>query len=108
MHEHSFIQAIIKNVKDSHKAKEVSIEVGELAGIEPEHLKEHLKEVTNWIVNVSSKKGRVSCDCGYKGAPRILERLHDLVIFDCPKCSSIPEILEGKDIKIIGVKYFKN
>jgi Zn finger protein HypA/HybF involved in hydrogenase expression len=106
MHEHSFIQAIIKNIKNSDKVKEVLIEVGELAGIEPEHLQEHMEVETNWKVFVTSKKAIISCDnCQYYGKPNILQRLHDIVIFDCPKCHQIPKVLEGKDIKIIKVVY---
>ena len=105
MHEHSFIQAIIGNIDNSDAVREVLLEVGELAGIEADHLAEHLVEETNWAVKTQVKDALVSCDCGFDGKPRILERLHDMVIFDCPECGEIPQIKEGKDIKVLKVVY---
>ena len=105
MHEHSFIQAIIGNIENKDSVKKVEIEVGELAGIDAPHLAEHLVEDTGWEVKTSECKAVVSCDCGFDGSPRILERLHDMVIFDCPDCGEIPQVKEGKDIKIIKVVY---
>lgn len=105
MHEHSFIQAIIGNIKDKGKVSKIEVEVGELAGIEAVHLAEHLEEETSWDVKATTKKAIVSCKCGYRGEPKILQRLHDMVIFECPKCHAIPKIKEGKDIKILKVTY---
>jgi Zn finger protein HypA/HybF involved in hydrogenase expression len=105
MHEHSFIQAIIGNVEDPEKAKEVDIEVGELAGITADHLKEHLLEKVNWVVDTRTREARVKCSCGFEGRPNILERLHDMVIFECPECNEIPEVVEGDSIKILRVLY---
>lgn len=105
MHEHTFITNIINQVPNSKNVKSVTIEVGELAGIEPGHLKEHLIEHTNWEVNTVLIKSDVECECGYTGPARILERLHDLVIYDCPECSEIPNVLEGNNIKVTNVIY---
>jgi Zn finger protein HypA/HybF involved in hydrogenase expression len=105
MHEHTFIQAIIKPIKNKEKVKSVEIEVGELAGIESDHLKEHLIEETGWSVKIIEKKSKVKCSCGYEGQAKIKQRLHDMVIYSCPKCGKVPEVLEGKDIKIIKVVY---
>ncbi len=105
MHEHSFIQAIIQDIENKDAVSGIVIEVGELAGIEPDHLAEHMKKETGWNVQTNQKNALVSCDCGYKGPPKTRERLHDMVIFECPKCQEIPQILEGKDIKILSVTY---
>lgn len=105
MHEHSFIQAIISNVENSKNVKSVLVEVGELAGIEPQHLGEHLMEETGWEIEIVPKQGKVNCECGFIGEPKIRERLHDMVIFECPICGEIPKVLEGKDIKILKVIY---
>jgi len=105
MHEHTFIQAIIEPIKDKENVKVIELEVGELAGITPEHLKEHLVDETGWEVSVSSKQSNIKCECGYKGPARIRQRLHDMVIFDCPKCEKMPLQVEGKDIKILKVTY---
>jgi len=105
MHEHTFIEAIVRNIKDKENVKEIILEVGELVGIEAGHLKEHIEERFDWKVKVLEKNALVKCECGFEGRPNILERLHDLVIFGCPECGEVPEILEGKDIKIASVVY---
>jgi Zn finger protein HypA/HybF involved in hydrogenase expression len=105
MHEHTFIEAIVRNIKDREKVKGITLEVGELVGIEAEHLKEHLQEKFDWDIKVLKKDALVKCDCGFEGRPKILERLHDLVIFECPECAEVPEILKGKDIKILKIIY---
>ncbi len=105
MHEYNFVEAILRNVKDREDVREIVLEVGELVGISPGHLKEHMGERFDWRVDVLKKEARVKCGCGFVGRPRVLERLHDLVIFECAECGGIPEVLEGKDIKIIKVVY---
>ena len=105
MHEHTFIENIIKQVPNKEGVLSIHIEVGELAGIEPNHLIEHLIEHTGWEVIAIPVKSDVKCDCGYAGEARVLHRLHDLVIFNCPECSGNPEVLEGNNIKIIKVVY---
>ena len=124
MHEHSFIEAIVRNIEDRENVNGIVLEVGELVGIEPGHLKEHIIERFGFApkgvlpaqvasagadkvgnVEVVVKKSRVKCECGFEGEARVLERLHDLVIFECPGCGGIPEVLEGKDIKILKVVY---
>ena len=105
MHEHSFIQAIIGNIDNRDDVTEIKVEVGELAGIEANHLAQHLIEETGWKVKCEQKDAIVDCECGHTGSPRVLERLHDMVIFDCPKCGEIPKIDVGKDIKILKVVY---
>lgn len=105
MHEHSFIEAILRNVKDIDKVEMLVIEVGDLGGIDGEHLREHIEEMYDFEVEVVVKESKVSCDCGFKGRAKVLERLHDLVVFECPECGGIPEVLEGKDIKILKVVY---
>lgn len=105
MHEHTFIQHIISQIPDKEKVISVELEIGDLAGIEPEHLKEHLKEETGWKVEARIVKSKVKCSCGYEGEANVLQRLHDIVIYDCPKCGGEPEVLGGKDIKITNVVY---
>lgn len=106
MHEHHFIENIIKQVPNKEKVVAIEIESGELVGIELEHLKEHLIEYTSWKVDVKVVKSKIKCSCGYVGEANILQRLHDLVIYDCPSCGNDNlEVLEGKDIKITRVIY---
>ena len=106
MHEHSFIEAILSNIKDINNVKEVLIEVGDLAGVEKEHLKEHMLEKVSFSISVIGKKSDVLCDCGFRGEAKIRERLHDLVIYECPLCGDLPKVIEGNNIKILKVVYF--
>ncbi len=105
MHEHSFIEAILKDVNNRDDVNRITLEVGELAGIEGEHLKRHIMERFNWAVEIIERMSKVKCECGFEGRARILERLHDLVIFECAQCGWVPEVLEGKDIKILKIIY---
>jgi Zn finger protein HypA/HybF involved in hydrogenase expression len=105
MHEHSFIQAIISEIDNKDDVLGIYVEVGELVGITASHLKEHLVEETGWEVDVCQKDALVECCCGHKGEPKIRERLHDMVIFECSRCGLVPDVTEGKDIKILKVKY---
>jgi len=105
MHEHSFIEAIISPIENKENVIGVLLEVGELAGIEAEHLKEHLIEKSGWDVEVKPVESFVECGCGFEGRAEIRERLHDIVIFECPECSSIPEVLQGDKIKIVKIFY---
>jgi len=105
MHEEAIINSIIKEIENQEKVKSIEIEVGELAGIEAEHLKEHLKERVDWKIEVMKKDSLIKCECGYQGKAKIEERLHDFVVFSCPKCGKTPEVLDGKDIKIKSIIY---
>jgi len=109
MHEHAFIQSIIREIPEKNRDKITSIELelGELAGIEPEHLKQHMADETGWNISVEVKPSKIKCpSCSYTGKAEIKERLHDLVIFCCPECRSFNvDVLEGKDIKIMKITY---
>lgn len=105
MHEHIFIESIIKQVPDPNNVVSISLELGELVAIEPEHLKEHLSERSDWKIEIIKKPSLVKCPCGYNGPAKIMQRLHDLVIYECPNCHNIPEVIEGKTIKILKITY---
>ncbi|MDH3353132.1 MAG: hydrogenase maturation nickel metallochaperone HypA [Nanoarchaeota archaeon] len=124
MHEQSFIEAIVRNIEDIDSVKKIVLEVGDLVGIDAEHLKEHMEKRLGFVpkgmppaqmasadtdkvgnVEVLKKDGLVRCECGFDGKPEVLERMHDLVLFQCPECGEVPEVLEGKDIKIVKVVY---
>ncbi|MFH1308018.1 MAG: hydrogenase/urease maturation nickel metallochaperone HypA [archaeon] len=105
MHEIVFAKNIIEQVKDKGKVKEMELEVGELAGISGEELKEIIEKMTGWAVNIREKISRVKCKCSYSGRAKINGKMHDLVLFSCPKCGNLPKVTEGKDIKVLKVKY---
>lgn len=105
MHEHTFTQSILSNIKNRQDVTKITLEIGELVGIEPKHLASHIKEQTNWNIKTIQVPAMVKCNCGYKGKPKILERIHDLIIFNCPACGQLPKITKGNKIKIINVTY---
>ena len=105
MHEHSFIEAIVRDIGDRENVSGIVLEVGELAGIDGGHLREHMEEMYDWDVEVLARDGKVRCACGFEGRPKVLERLHDIVVFECGECGGIPEVLEGEDIKIKKIVY---
>ncbi len=105
MHEQGYIDSIVRDVEDRENVVKIVLEVGELAGIEGEHLKEHVVDRFGWDVDIVEKNAVVKCECGFEGRPKILERLHDFVVFECSECGEIPEIVEGEDIKILKVVY---
>ena len=98
MHETIIAKEIINKAKEHGEVKGILVEVGELADIPADHLLETLETMVNWNVLIKEKKARVKCSCGYEGEPKIVEKRHDFTLFVCPKCSSLPKVLEGKDI----------
>jgi len=95
----------LKDVNNRDDVKEIVLEVGELVGIETRHLREHILGRFNWVVEIIDKDSKVKCECGFEGRARVVERLHDIVIFECAQCGWVPEVLEGKDIKILKIIY---
>ena len=101
MHDTVIAQSILKDLKKYGKVKEAVIEVGELFGIEPDHLLEHLKEVSDINFKITQTKSLVECkSCGYKGRAKIVERMHDFVLYECEKCSESVNVIEGDKIII--------
>ena len=112
MHDIVFAKVILNNldiVRDKSKEiKEVHLEVGELSGIEPDHLIEHLNEQSKIIFKAVTKKSLIRCPCGYEGPAEIVEVLHDRVIWKCPWCDDpieTMEVIEGDKIKILKIIY---
>ena len=62
------------------------------------------EDLANWQVNILKKKSVVKCKCGYKGRANIKERLHDIILFNCPKCNEIPEVISGDKIIIKSIE----
>ncbi len=104
MHETIIANKIIEEAKKHGKVKAISVEVGELAGIHDHDLEKTLKGMVKWDVKVSKKNATVRCSCGYKGRPKIVERGHDFVIFECPECKKIPKVVDGDEVILKEVK----
>jgi Zn finger protein HypA/HybF involved in hydrogenase expression len=96
MHEAAMIEEIIRNAGG---AKMIYLEVGDLSGFSADHLKEHLADYG--ILGVCEEKPAVvDCSCGFSGRPKIREKLHDLVIFECPECGAVPRVVMGDKVII--------
>lgn len=104
MHDAVIGKSILKDLETYGKIKKAYLEVGELFGIEPEHLLEHLKEVSDIKFVAEQTDSLVECNCGYKGRANITMRMHDLVMYDCPKCGSNVKVLKGDKIIIKKVE----
>jgi Zn finger protein HypA/HybF involved in hydrogenase expression len=104
MHEQRIISQVVDAATLAGATKKIIVEVGELSTITPLHLKEHLAGRVDWEVETRFKKARVKCACKYKGVPEILEEGHDFILFRCPVCKGKPRVIEGGEIKIIGVE----
>lgn len=98
MHTINIANQIIKKAEKQGKVKGITVEVGDLAPVTVEELEKTLTAMVGWKVTVLRRLAKVKCKCGYRGTPRIIERRHELVLFVCPECNSIPEVLDGKDI----------
>lgn len=103
MHEITIANKIIQEIKKQGARKSIKLEVGELSNIGKDELEETLNKLTKLEIKVINKKSKIKCNCGYIGKARIIEKEHDYCIFNCPKCGNKPEVLEGGEIKIIGV-----
>jgi len=99
MHEQTIAAKIISDAKEYGEVKSLTIEVGDLAHLPADEMKEVMEKLTNWKIKIIPKKATIVCKCGYVGEPKILQQLHDNNIYECPKCQhSLPEILDGFNI----------
>lgn len=103
MHGLAIAQEIVEKAEKKGKVSAIAVEVCELAAITAEELRETLKGLVNWKVTVTEKQAVVECECGYRGRPKITERMHDLVLFECPRCEDVPKVIEGKEIRLAKV-----
>jgi Zn finger protein HypA/HybF involved in hydrogenase expression len=104
MHETIIAQKIIEKAKEQGSVKKIILEVGDLAHLPAEELKEALQKIVPWEIEVHTAKAEVKCKCGYTGEPTIIEHTHDMTIYECPKCGKMPaEVLSGEDIIIKDV-----
>ncbi len=103
MHETVIALNIISEAKKHGSVNEISLEIGELAHVPADDLLECLKRLVEWKINPQIREAKVKCSCGFVGHPDILERGHDSFFIECPECKEVPELVDGKDIKILKV-----
>lgn len=98
MHDALISKDIIEAAEKQGKVKSITVEVGALGHVPLEELKETLKNMVHWKINMISKNAKVECVCGFVGAPDIVEHRHGHSVFFCPSCGSVPKLVEGGDI----------
>ena len=99
MHDQVIIQQLLKAL-GNNKPLKVTIEVGEIAPLDEHHLVESWEQMTDIGIETLSRKAKVACSCGYTGKPKIVERLHDFVLIECPKCHKMPKVIDGDKITL--------
>lgn len=104
MHEMIFVKKILEEAKKAGASNFVRVEVGELAHLSAEELRMALEGASKMDFDIVFRESKVKCSCGYEGRARIIEKNHGYCIFNCPSCNRIPKILEGGEIKILGVE----
>lgn len=106
MHEQIIANQIIQDASKYGNIKAITIEVGDLAHLPADEMRDVLEKLTNWKITVTSKKATILCDgCGFEGEPLIKEHMHDHSIYECPKCKYVmPTILDGQDILLKDVE----
>ena len=104
MHEQYIANQLIDAArKQAPNFKEIVIEVGDLGHV-PAHDLEHYFKAFPWKTTIIEKEAVVECpSCHFKGPPMILEKSHDLTLFECPQCGKLPKIVDGMDIKLVKV-----
>lgn len=100
MHEKTIANGIITEASKHGDVKAITIEVGDLAHLTAEELKEAMSDLVKWKIKIIKKKAIVECSCGYRGEPKIVEKRHGYVLFVCPVCGAVPKVVEGGDIVI--------
>ena len=109
MHEQAIAAKIISDAERHGEVESLVVEVGDLAHLPAEEMREVLEKMTDWEVEVVSCAAVVKCECGYEGAPKILHRGHDNNVYECLKCGRMfPEIVSGGGILLREVVLVSN
>lgn len=103
MHEVAAATRILEEAKEAGIHKQLILEVGELADLEPHEIEEGIQKLSDIKVAIHPKESLVSCTaCGYQGRAQIMDRGHGYCIYSCPECEGKVEVIEGGDIRILG------
>ncbi len=104
MHGYLIAHHIASEAGKYGKIKSLTVEVGDLAELPPKDLKKALEEHLECEIIIKQKKAVIECECGHNGAPKIIGRMHDAVLFECPECGKIPRVLDGAEIILKEVR----
>ncbi|MFH1972308.1 MAG: hypothetical protein ABIJ18_02415 [archaeon] len=94
-HESKVVENILLEAKN---AKSIKVLVGELSGYTAEEIKKAME--IRIPCEVLDEESVVKCECGFEGRANITCKEHDFVLFECPTCGKVPEIIKGGDIII--------
>lgn len=96
MHEHKVFEEIRQKEKE-FEGKKLILEIGELYNISEKEIKKEFPHLPTEVITAE-----VRClNCGSCGRPNIVERDHDLVIFECNYCgSSSVKAVKGTEFNI--------
>jgi len=119
MHEYSVMNQLISALleeldgRDIDRIKRVRIEVGELTFLGHEQLKFAYKTLNQETIlegselDIKEIKSKIRCgECGYEGGVNYSNRTsvhYQVPVISCPECDSKPDIVHGKETKIVGV-----
>ncbi len=119
MHEYSVMNQLVSALleeldeRDVNRVKEVRIEVGELTFLGDNQLKfayETLSQDTileGSELDIENVESKIKCEeCGYEGGVNYSDRTsvhYQVPVISCPECNSKPDIVQGKETKIVGV-----
>ena len=106
MHEQGIAHNIINEAKNHGTVKSITVECGDLGHLPANEMREVLEKMTKWEIFIEKKKAIIKCEkCGFQGAPKILQQLHDHNIYECPECEEMfPQVLEGDKIILKSVE----
>lgn len=107
MHELSIaydIFATAKRAAVEHGAAQVTkvaVELGELTMVNPEQVEflfstfcEEDPAFSGTVLEYRTVRPKVRCRCGYEGDE----------LYVCPRCGSLPEIIEGREIVVTNIE----
>ncbi|MCB9359614.1 hydrogenase maturation nickel metallochaperone HypA [Candidatus Woesearchaeota archaeon] len=104
MHGIHIANDIISKARQQGKVKNAKIIVGEIANITISDLDKQMKNFADFPYEFQEEKAIVKCECGYEGSPKVIERQHDVVLFECPECGKTPEVLQGDKVILKSVE----
>ena len=106
MHEYSIVGRVIEEAKKQGSPKSVTVVIGDIAGITPEEFRHTFTHMAKWGLEIETEKASVRCnECGFGGSPKIIARLHNQCLIECPQCGSRwLKVISGGNVYLKSVK----
>lgn len=102
MHGQAIARDLLWKAQSKGDVKSIEVEVGDLSAVTVKELKDAVRLLAPQVsVKAKAIKAIVKCPkrkCGYSGKPKVIEKMHGLVLFECPKCRAIPKIVQGGEV----------